>query len=472
MVWGGIAHERLQCGAPVLRSPRPHRAAHRHRQSTGGRGHARAGCAAVGRAKCRFRRYRGPIALRLARAAARLRRDHPHRARTQMNYWPSEANALHECVEPLEAMLFDLAETGAHTAQTMYAAPGWVVHNNTDLWRQAGPVDGVKWSLWPMGGVWLLQQLWGRWDYGRDRACLQRIYPLFKGAGEFFAATLVRDPQSGAMLTNPSLSPENRHPFGAALCAGPAMDAQLLRDLFAQCIKMGVLLGVDAAFGERLATLRTPLPVDRIGRAGQLQEWQQDWGMQAPELHHRHVSHLYALHPSRQINPRDTPALAAAARRSLQRRGDSATGWALGWRLNLWARLHDGEHAHRILALLLSPERTYPNLFDAHPPFQIDGNFGGTAGITEMLLQSWGGSIRLLPALPQAWPQGQVRGLRVRGAAGVDLAWRDGRLQYARLSSERGGHYTLAYGGQTLTADLSSGATMELGLHDDRLVWQ
>ncbi|MDR6672905.1 glycoside hydrolase family 95 protein [Xanthomonas sp. 1678] len=391
---------------------------------------------------------------------------------TQMNYWPSEANALHECVEPLESMLFDLAETGARTARAMYAAPGWVVHNNTDLWRQAGPIDGVKWSLWPMGGVWLLQQLWDRWDYGRDRAYLRRIYPLFKGAAEFFVATLVRDPHTGAMVTNPSLSPENQHPFGAALCAGPAMDAQLLRDLFAQCIKMGELLGVDAAFGARLAELRAQLPPDRIGRAGQLQEWQQDWDMQAPEIHHRHVSHLYALHPSSQINLRDTPELAAAARRSLQIRGDSATGWGIGWRLNLWARLHDGEHAHRILAMLLSPERTYPNLFDAHPPFQIDGNFGGTAGITEMLLQSWGDSIWLLPALPQAWPRGEVRGLRVRGAAGVDLAWRDGRLQHARLSSDRGGHYTLVYGGQTLTADLSPGATMELGLRNDRLVRQ
>jgi len=391
---------------------------------------------------------------------------------TQMNYWPSEANALHECVAPLEAMLFDLAQTGAHTARTLYAAPGWVVHNNTDLWRQAGPIDGAQWSLWPMGGVWLLQQLWDRWDYGRDRADLRRIYPLFKGAAEFFVATLQRDPHSGAMVTNPSLSPENRHPFGAAVCAGPAMDAQLLRDLFAQCIKMGRLLGVDAAFGERLAALRAQLPPDRIGAAGQLQEWQQDWDLQAPEPHHRHVSHLYALHPSSQINLRDTPALAQAARRSLQRRGDSATGWGLGWRLNLWARLRDGEHAHRILAMLLSPERTYPNLFDAHPPFQIDGNFGGTAGITEMLLQSWGDSIWLLPALPQAWPQGQVRGLRVRGAAGVDLSWRDGRLWHARLSSERGGHYTLVYGGQSVTADLSPGATMDLGLRDDRLVRQ
>ncbi|MBN6152254.1 glycoside hydrolase family 95 protein [Xanthomonas sp. AmX2] len=389
---------------------------------------------------------------------------------TEMNYWPSEANALHECVEPLEAMLFDLARTGARTARTLYGAPGWVVHNNTDLWRQAGPIDGAKWSLWPLGGVWLLQQLWDRWDYGRDRAYLQRVYPLFKGAAEFFAATLVRDPGTGAMVTNPSISPENQHPFGAALCAGPSMDAQLLRDLFGQCIEAARLLGRDAQFAAQLAALRAQLPPHRIGKAGQLQEWQQDWDMEAPEIHHRHVSHLYALYPSAQINPRDTPDLAAAAKRSLQIRGDDATGWGIGWRLNLWARLGDGEHAYAILKKLLSPQRSYPNLFDAHPPFQIDGNFGGTAGITEMLLQSWGGSIWLLPALPQAWPQGQVRGLRVRGAAGVDLAWRDGRLQSARLSSDRGGHYTVVYGGQTLSADLQPGATMELVLRNDTLV--
>ncbi|KAB7772439.1 glycoside hydrolase family 95 protein [Xanthomonas maliensis] len=389
---------------------------------------------------------------------------------TEMNYWPSEANALHECVEPLEAMLFELAETGAHTARAMYDAPGWVVHNNTDLWRQAGPIDGAKWSLWPMGGVWLLQQLWDRWDYGRDRAYLRKIYPLFKGAAEFFVATLVRDPQTGAMVTNPSMSPENQHPFGAAVCAGPTMDAQLLRDLFAQCIAMSALLEVDAALAGQLARLREQLPPNRIGKAGQLQEWQQDWDMEAPEIHHRHVSHLYALHPSSQINVRDTPVLAAAARRSLEIRGDHATGWGIGWRLNLWARLGDGEHAYRILQLLLSPERTYPNLFDAHPPFQIDGNFGGTAGITEMLLQSWGGSVFLLPALPSAWPRGSVRGLRVRGGASIDLDWDAGRLQRARLHSDRGGRYQLSYAGQTLDLELGAGRSRQVGLNNNRLV--
>jgi alpha-L-fucosidase 2 len=389
---------------------------------------------------------------------------------TEMNYWPSEANALPECVEPLEAMLFDLAEKGARRAKEMYGAPGWVVHHNTDLWRQTGPIDGAQYGLWPMGGAWLLQQLWDRWDYGRDQAYLRRIYPLFKGAAEFFAAVLVRDPATGEMVTNPSMSPENIHPHGASLCAGPAMDSQLLRDLFAQCIQAAGLLGVDAGFAEQLRKLRGQLPADRIGKAGQLQEWREDWDMQAPEIHHRHASHLYALHPSAQINLRDTPELAAAARRSLEIRGDDATGWGIGWRLNLWARLGDGEHALKILRMLLGPQRTYPNLFDAHPPFQIDGNFGGTAGITEMLLQSWGGSIFLLPALPRSWREGSVRGLKVRGAAGLDMSWKAGRLSAATLSSERGGRYNVVLGEQSLDIELEAGQSRRIRLQDGKLV--
>jgi alpha-L-fucosidase 2 len=389
---------------------------------------------------------------------------------TEMNYWPSESNALPECVEPLERMLFELAEAGAHTARTMYDAPGWVMHHNTDLWRQTTPIDGAEWGLWPMGGAWLLQQLWDRWDYGRDEAYLRRIYPLFKGAAEFYAATLVRDPATGEMVTNPSMSPENEHPHGAAVCAGPAMDSQLLRDLFAQCIQAAGLLGVDAGFARQLQQLREQLPPDRIGQAGQLQEWREDWDMQAPEIHHRHVSHLYALHPSSQINVRDTPELAAAAKRSLEIRGDEATGWGIGWRLNLWARLGDGEHALKILRMLLSPQRTYPNLFDAHPPFQIDGNFGGTAGITEMLLQSWGGSIFLLPALPGEWQAGAVRGLRVRNAAGLDLSWKNGKLDNALLHSDRGGTYNVVYGSQTLDIELKAGESAEIRLRNGRLV--
>ena len=388
---------------------------------------------------------------------------------TQMNYWPAEANALAECVEPLERMVAELAEAGAETARRMYGAPGWVVHHNTDLWRRSAPIDGAQWGLWPTGGAWLLQHLWDRWDYGRDPEYLRRVWPLFKGAAEFFAATLVEDPGTGAMVTAPSISPENEHPHGAALCAGPSMDAQILRDLFGQCIEIAGLLGVDAELAARLEALRRRLPPHRIGKAGQLQEWQQDWDMDAPEIHHRHVSHLYALHPSSQINVRDTPDLAAAARRSLELRGDEATGWGIGWRLNLWARLHDGEHAHQVLAMLLSPSRTYPNLFDAHPPFQIDGNFGGTAGITEKLLQSWGGSVFLLPALPAAWPRGRVAGLQVRGAGEVDLEWNGGQLLRARLRSRRGGRYRIEYRGQALEVALDAGAVATLDWKAGRL---
>ncbi|WP_374013502.1 glycoside hydrolase N-terminal domain-containing protein [Pseudoxanthomonas koreensis] len=388
---------------------------------------------------------------------------------TQMNYWPAEANALPECVEPLERMVAELAVAGADTARRMYGAPGWVVHHNTDLWRRTAPIDGAQWGLWPLGGAWLLQHLWDRWDYGRDPAYLGKVWPLFKGAAEFFAATLVEDPTTGAMVTAPSISPENQHPHGAALCAGPSMDAQILRDLFGQCIEIAGLLGVDAALAQRLAALRERLPPHRIGKAGQLQEWQHDWDMEAPEMDHRHVSHLYALHPSSQINVRDTPELAAAAKRSLEIRGDDATGWGIGWRLNLWARLGDAEHAYQVLAMLLSPSRTYPNLFDAHPPFQIDGNFGGTAGITEMLLQSWGGSVFLLPALPRAWPQGQVTGLQARGAAQVDLEWSGGQLVRARLHSRRGGSYRLDYRGQVLELALEPGASADVGLRAGQL---
>ncbi len=389
---------------------------------------------------------------------------------TEMNYWPSEANALHECIEPLERMLWELSEAGAQAARKMYGAGGWMAHNNTDLWRVATPPDGAQWALWPMGGAWLLQQLWDRWDYGRDPEYLKKIWPLFKGAAQFFVDALVEDPATGAMVTSPSLSPENQHPYGAALCAGPTMDAQILRDLFGQCIEAATLLQVDAPFVATLTALKEKLPPNRIGGAGQLMEWQQDWDMDAPEIHHRHVSHLYGLHPSSQINVRDTPALANAARRTLDIRGDDATGWGIAWRLNFRARLRDGEHCLKILRTLLHPQRSYPNLFDAHPPFQIDGNLGGTAGITEMLLQSWGGSIFLLPALPQEWQDGSVRGLKVRGAAGVNLSWKLGKLAEATLRSERGGKYNLVLGEQVIDIELQAGSSARLILQNNKLV--
>jgi alpha-L-fucosidase 2 len=323
--------------------------------------------------------------------------------------------------------------------------------------------------LWPTGGAWLCRHLWDHYDYGRDRSYLAEIYPLLRGAAEFFLDALVESPDGGALLTCPSLSPENVHPHGASICAGPAMDSQILRDLLSNCIEAAEILGVDTELRVQLAQVRQRLPTDRIGAEGQLQEWLEDWDMQAPEIHHRHVSHLYALYPSSQINRLDTPDLAAAARRSLEIRGDEATGWGIGWRLNLWARLGEGERAHRILRMLLGPERTYPNLFDAHPPFQIDGNFGGTSGITEMLMQSWGGAIHLLPALPRAWPAGSVSGLRARGACTVDIEWRNGQLAEANLRSDRGGRYRLRYGAGSLEMELPAAARVTVVFRDGAL---
>jgi alpha-L-fucosidase 2 len=382
---------------------------------------------------------------------------------TEMNYWIAGPGNLGECVEPLLRMVEEMAITGARTARTSYGARGWVAHQNTDVWRATAPVDGPKWGLWPCGGAWLCNTLWDHYEYHPSPALLKRLYPVLAGASQFFLDTLVEDPQGRGLVTSPSLSPENEHRPGGTLCAGPAMDRQILRDLFDHTLQAHAQLKMgDADFAIALRKARARLPADRIGAQGQLQEWLEDWDAQAPEQWHRHVSHLYAVYPSEQINRRDTPELVAAAKKTLNTRGDYSTGWATAWRLALWARLGDGERAHSILIGLLGPSRTYPNMFDSHPPFQIDGNFGGAAGILEMIVQSWGGEVQLLPALPKAWPQGAVKGLRVRGGIELDLAWADGAPERLALKGPPHAPVTLRLGSRVWTIKLDAAGRARL----------
>ncbi len=375
---------------------------------------------------------------------------------TEMNYWPAEPTNLAELHQPLVKMISELAEVGSETARKMYGCRGWVAHHNTDLWRMTGAVDRGYCGVWPTSNAWLCQHLWNRYLYNGDKQYLAQVYPLMKGASEFFVDFMVPDPNTGKLVVCPSNSPENGPKLKntkSHLFAGITMDNELVTDLFTHTAAAARILGKDQAFADTILNMRAYITPLRVGKYGQLQEWAEDWDN--PRDHHRHVSHLWALYPGNEISPYRTPEAFSGVVNTLIQRSDASTGWSMGWKVCLWARCLDGNHAYKLIQdqlSLVSPESqqgqgggTYPNMFDAHPPFQIDGNFGCCAGIGEMLVQSHDGCVNLLPALPDAWKaSGSVKGLRTVGGFVVeDLQWRDGKVVKAVVRSTLGGNLRL-----------------------------
>jgi alpha-L-fucosidase 2 len=396
---------------------------------------------------------------------------------TEMNYWPSEVTNLSEMNEPLIQMIRELSETGKQTARDMYGAQGWVLHHNTDIWRMNGPIDGSYWGMWPMGGAWLSQHLWEKYEYNGDKEYLKSVYPVMKGAVEFYLSFLIEEPIHKWLVVCPSISPENSpqtHPE-SSISAGTTMDNELLFDLFTKTIKAAEILETNQELVSKMKETLKRLPPMQIGKYGQLQEWLEDWDN--PEDHHRHVSHLYGAYPSNQISPLHTPELFDAARTSLIYRGDPSTGWSMNWKINLWARFLDGNHAYKLMTDQISLVEkcdynhidydgkggTYPNMLDACPPFQIDGNFGFTAGVVEMLMQSHDGAIQVLPALPDAWKNGSVKGLCARGGFEIkEMEWKDGKISKLIIKSKLGGNcrirsYTALKGEGKNKLDISKG---------------
>ncbi len=379
----------------------------------------------------------------------------------EMNYWPAELTNLTEMHEPFIQMAKELSVTGAVTAKTMYNANGWVLHHNTDIWRVTAPVDQAASGMWPTGGAWVCQDLWERYLYTGDKKYLAEIYPIMKGASDFFLDFMVMDPNTGYLVVVPSSSPENTHAGGtgkSTIASGTTMDNQLVFDLFTHVIEASKLIAPDENYTKKLSDALAKMAPMKIGKHSQLQEWQDDWD--DPKDNHRHVSHLYGLFPSNQISPIKTPELFEGAKQSLIYRTDESTGWSMGWKVNLWARLLDGNHAYKLiqdqLHLVTADQRkgggTYPNMLDAHQPFQIDGNFGCTAGIAEMLMQSQEDAIHLLPALPTVWKDGSIKGLVTRGGFVIDMTWKNNKVSTLKVYSKLGGNCRLKLE-NTLKAD-------------------